>query len=363
MRETGEAIQALQVGSVKTGWAWWNRLRAKQAIAATQLATAQTSYVQSLVARKQVEIDLVTMEERIKHVPRDLELEYRQKELLHAKAELEYNTAEVEYQFLERQARYKAAMLYALERVADQAAEYGRTLATHQEILKHEAITQGEIDKLWAGSDARRAEIETQTESELQLLDKKLEAGLAMLDAKSRHDIELFLTQAEAELTKMETEARLTIGRLEAETDNRIKEILTIEGARSQWRINEMNVESDNRVREAEALANIRIRENMLNEWVKTETRRIEIEQDLKAGFEFAQSEYRMLQIFKEYMFGLYEERERIQLDDGLAKKDKLKLLNGHIRTMEKDFRGKNQRLLQAATSADAEGSDQDSES
>ena len=182
-----------------------------------------------------------------------------------------------------------------------------------------------------------------------------------MLDAKARHDLELFLAQAEAELGKMEAEYRLTIQKMESETNNRIKEILTIEGARSQWRINEMNVERENRVLEAAELANIEVRKTGMLKWIETESRRIEIEQDLKAGFVFAQKEYQFLQLAKQYLFGLYEERQRLLLSDEPGKADKLKLLKGHIRIMETVFRGQQKGLLQAASREDSEGSDQDS--
>ena len=92
------------------------------------------------------------------------------------------------------------------------------------------------------------------------------------------------------------------------------------------------------------------------------EKRWLEIDQDLKAGFVYAQKEYQYLQMFKQYLFGLYEERKMIESGNGLAKDDQLKLINGHIKAMERDFREQQKRLFQTSTRKEIEGSNENSD-
>jgi len=93
------------------------------------------------------------------------------------------------------------------------------------------------------------------------------------------------------------------------------------------------------------------------------ERRWIEIDQDLKAGFVFAQKEYQYLQMFRQYLNGLYVERKQLEAQTGPARDDQVKLLNKHIRAMEKDFGQQQKRLLQAPAQKNLSTGDEDTES
>ena len=87
-----------------------------------------------------------------------------------------------------------------------------------------------------------------------------------------------------------------------------------------------------------------------------------ELQQKLRAGFIYQQKDYQYLQMHREYLFALYDQRKQIGKAKDPAKKEKLALLEEHIGFMESNFRER-QRLLQAGNGEDASGSDQDTES
>ncbi len=116
-------------------------------------------------------------------------------------------------------------------------------------------------------------------------------------------------------------------------------------------------------IRRDEERSKIRVNEKRDLDRLDIERRWIELEQDLKAGFIFAQKEYQYLQLFRQYLNGLYEERKLLEASSSLAKDDQLKLINTHIRAMEKDFREQQKRLLQAPTRKELPRSDEDTQS
>lgn len=96
---------------------------------------------------------------------------------------------------------------------------------------------------------------------------------------------------------------------------------------------------------------------------IDLDNRWFEIEQDLKAGFIYAQKERQYLKLVQEYLFGLYEDRTRLENGNELAKDDKLKFLNGYIKGMEKDFREQQKKLFQAPAQRRLQDGDEDTES
>jgi hypothetical protein len=106
----------------------------------------------------------------------------------------------------------------------------------------------------------------------------------------------------------------------------------------------------------------IEIRKKQEFEKLEIERRWKEIEQDLRSSFIFAQKEYQYLQMFREYLNGLYEDRQRIRSSNDPAKDDKLRLLNSHIESMEQDFGEQQKRLLQASQRQNLLPGDEDSE-
>jgi hypothetical protein len=341
MKSINQHVEDLQVGKVKVGWAWWSRLKAKQAAAASERQSAQNAYAETLVARKKVAY-------HNRHIERELELEHRQRELTHAHAELQLQQAELELRKLSRQADYTAALLTAIEQVTEEAARYGHTLPTHQAILKEEAFTELEIERRRAKTDDKIRKIQAKTYAELLLLDKNLEVKLRELEATTKHAIELLLVQGEQELKKMEWETDQQIKLLVKTTELRITETLTIEGARSQWRIDERNVETDNRIREHAELASIDIRKNLMLEWVKLQSRKAEIEQDHQAADRLEMSPLIIRNQKLDILFGWYERYQHIKQTEKnpwIQKKD-LAALMQQIKRLEGELDGQETGLV-----------------
>ena len=85
-----------------------------------------------------------------------------------------------------------------------------------------------------------------------------------------------------------------------------------------------------------------------------------EIEQDLKAGFIFANKEKEYFKLFQQFIFGLYDERKKIEAGEEPARDDKLSFYNEWVKDEEREFkdrrkyfREQQEKLLQAATPKD----------
>jgi hypothetical protein len=99
------------------------------------------------------------------------------------------------------------------------------------------------------------------------------------------------------------------------------------------------------------------------------EKRWVEIEQDLRAGFMYANKEKQYFKLFQEYIFSLYTERKKIELSDDLAKEEKVNFLTEYIQSEEEEFRERQRvyreqqkRLLSAPTQQDQRTGDEDTD-
>ena len=160
----------------------------------------------------------------------------------------------------------------------------------------------------------------------------------------------------EAQIQSLELQSRYAPEQIEerrefekAEFENRM--IVAREATR-----NKVSVLTWNTIREKEEQARI----DLAKRWE-------EIQQDLKAGFIYANKEKQYFRLFQEYIFGLLDDRKAIELSDDPAKEDKLKFLNDYIESEEEEFkerlqvyREQQKRLLQASTRKELQGSDED---
>ena len=180
---------------------------------------------------------------------------------------------------------------------------------------------------------------------------------------KEENVAQMSVLTTESEIQRVELESGFAVDRTEEARKVEIathSNVLAITDEATKRKVSPLMLDQ---IRGKEEESKIKIEEHQELARIDLEKRWKEIEQDLKAGFVYAQKEYQYLQLFKQYLFGLYEERKLIEGSESLAKDDQLRLLNTHIRAMERDFREQQKRLLQTPTRKELRTSDEDTDS